>query len=624
MPLPADLLTPIPGANPAGVYLAYDSADDTYARIQQARREEVVGSLDGPARPADQGEVIRLAAGALAARTKDLQLAAWLAEALLKRDGFAGLREGLGVLLALVERFWDVVYPEPEDGDLELRTAPLGMIATGLLAAVRLAPLTPSGYGFLKYAESRDVGYEADADDDEDRRARRAARLADGQLAAEDFDRAVSAAPMAFYEQLVADLGACLGAVDALERAAADRAGDAAPSFGRLRDALGEVALAARALCVRRRAQEPGAAPADAPAPPAPETGGARAVPMPNVQALDGAPSGAAPTAPAPVAAPAITAPAIPGGPEGQLVAAAHALRRARPHDPAPYLALRGLRWGELRAGVPDGGPFGSPAAAPAPTLLEAPPTAVRAHLKTLALAERWAELLDAAEQVMGAAHGRGWLDLQRHVLAACAGLGTDYDAVAHAVRGALGALLADFPGLPGAALMDDTPAAGAETRRWLAAVGLAPASDGATSNGLAPADEGAADDAPAAYTRALAAARGGRPERGVALLADALARERSPRGRYLRKTEIAAVMVEAGLDAAATPILEELIELAEAHKLEAWEAGDVVARPIVLLCRCLDRAGGDADARRALYLRACRLDPLEALTLPGGATAGA
>jgi hypothetical protein len=35
------------------------------------------------------------------------------------------------------------------------------------------------------------------------------------------------------------------------------------------------------------------------------------------------------------------------------------------------------------------------------------------------------------------------------------------------------------------------------------------------------------------------------------------------------------------------------------------------------LLCRVIDKAGGAPDAQRAaLYLRVCRLDPLQALAL--------
>ena len=104
----------------------------------------------------------------------------------------------------------------------------------------------------------------------------------------------------------------------------------------------------------------------------------------------------------------------------------------------------------------------------PDPRLLAAPPTADRVRLKTLALDEKWGPLLEAAEEVMATEYGRGWLDLQRYVAAACTALGPDYDAVRAAVAGTLRALLHDLPALPSLTLMDDTPTANAETRAWL------------------------------------------------------------------------------------------------------------------------------------------------------------
>ena len=78
-----------------------------------------------------------------------------------------------------------------------------------------------------------------------------------------------------------------------------------------------------------------------------------------------------------------------------------------------------------------------------------------------------------------------------------------------------------------------------------------------------------------------------------------------------------AQIMVDSGLEAIALPILKELLEQIEAHKLEEWEAGDAVARPMGLLYRCLDKLGGDADMKDNLYKQICRLDPVQALALP-------
>ena len=60
--------------------------------------------------------------------------------------------------------------------------------------------------------------------------------------------------------------------------------------------------------------------------------------------------------------------------------------------------------------------------------MLEAPPTEIRQQIKRLALAEKWKELLEAAEAVMALPCSRAWLDLQRFVVEACVALGRNYD----------------------------------------------------------------------------------------------------------------------------------------------------------------------------------------------------
>ncbi|PYT16356.1 MAG: type VI secretion system protein TssA, partial [Acidobacteria bacterium] len=125
MPLRDDLLNPIEGENPSGANLRYAPVFD---KIKDARREEgegPLGELPRDRKTADFKTVVKLAGETLATKTKDLQLGAWLTEAMLHQEGFSGLGQGLELLRGLVENFWDTLYPEMEDGDLELRAAPL-------------------------------------------------------------------------------------------------------------------------------------------------------------------------------------------------------------------------------------------------------------------------------------------------------------------------------------------------------------------------------------------------------------------------------------------------------------------------------------------------------------------
>ena len=112
---------------------------------------------------------------------------------------------------------------------------------------------------------------------------------------------------------------------------------------------------------------------------------------------------------------------------------------------------------------------------------------------------------------------------------------------------------------------------------------------------------------------------RAGRPQKGIELLMREADQEQSPRARFLRRSEAAAIMVDATLEGVALPILKELLEQIDDHKLEAWETGEVVARPLGLLYRCVEKLGGDAEMKDTLYRRICRLDPMQAIAFPAG-----
>jgi hypothetical protein len=113
----------------------------------------------------------------------------------------------------------------------------------------------------------------------------------------------------------------------------------------------------------------------------------------------------------------------------------------------------------------------------------------------------------------------------------------------------------------------------------------------------------------------ASAEVRAGRPARAGEMLMAAASRGRSRRDRFIRRTSVARIMVEAGLFPVAIPMLEQLLAEIDEFKLEDWEAGAVVATPMSLLWRCYDRTD-QHDAREPLYLRICQLDPVQAIAL--------
>ncbi len=594
MPLPEGLLNPIPGDNPSGKTLRYDAV---YDKIREARREEDLlpqGEWSREVKKADFPLVIKLASEALATKSKDLQLAAWLTEAVMFRDHIAGLREGLDLLRGFMETFWDTLYPEIDDGDLEFRAGPLGWVGSKLDAGVRRLPLTKSKLDFFKYQESRRVGYEADAASEE-KAAARATAIAEKKCTAEEFDEAVRATGDAYYEKLAGNLTAALESLQSLETLSDEKFGREAPSYGSLRTALEELQDFVRQY--HKPAEEVAEEPAEAPAEDAVEESAAAA-----------ASGSSAAKKKSVTAEPADREDAV-----QRLAVVAHFLRHESPVNPVPYLLLRALRWGELRAA----------GATLNPALLEAPPTEKRTLIKKMSMEGDWAGVLENSEQAMSLPCGRGWLDLQRYAVRACESLGSDYEPVAAGIRSGLKALLGDYPDLLNSSLMDDTPAANAETQTWLKEsilpappappeqefipAAMSQGSASGSSNGEKTAD---------VIELAMAAARSGKVQEAIGILTREMNNERTGRGRFQRHIQLANIFLATKHEAIAYPILVELAEEIERRKLEEWEEASIVAQPLALLYRCADKLGRDDAEKEKIYQKLCRLDPGQALAL--------
>jgi type VI secretion system protein ImpA len=596
MPLPEGLLNPIPGDNPSGKTLRYDPV---YDKIREARREEDVlpqGEWSREVKKADFPLVIKLATEALSTKSKDLQLAAWLTEAIMFRDHIAGLREGLDFLRGLMETFWDTLYPEIDDGDLEFRAGPLAWVGSKLDGGVRRLPLTKSKLDYFKYQESRQVGYEADAVS-EGKAAARATAIAEKKCTAEEFDEAVKATGDAYYEKLAGNLVAALESVQSLETLSDEKFGREAPSFTNLRTALEELQDFVKQY--HKPAEEVAEETVEAPAEETTEESAAAAA------------SGAsAPKKKSVTAEPADREDAL-----QRLAIVAHFLRHESPVNPVPYLLLRALRWGEVRAA----------GATLNVALLEAPPTEKRTLIKKMSMEGDWAGVLENSEQAMSLPCGRGWIDLQRYAVRACESLGSEYEPVAAGIRSALKALLADYPDLLSSSLMDDTPAANLETQTWLKeSVLLPPIPPAPSEPEFAPAamssstasENANGEKAPDVIELAMKAARAGKVQEAIGMLTREMNNERTGRGRFQRHIQLANVFLATKHEAIAYPILVELAEEIERRKLEEWEEAGIVAQPLALLYRCAEKLGRDDAERDKIYQKLCRLDPGQALAL--------
>lgn len=604
MPLREDILTPIPGDNPSGIDLRYDNKLLVHDKIKEARRQDddlAQGDWQAERKIANFPLVVKLAQETLATTSKDLQVAAWLTEALLNTEKFAGLRQGLDLTFKLLTEFWDTIYPVLEEDDKELRARPLNWLGTQLDLPIRNIPITNAGYSWIIYKDSRLVGYDDASRSDKDKKAREAA-IAGGKISADVFDKSFNETPKAFYAQAEQDLDASLAIVKELETFCDERLGDDSPAFGKLKNALTEVRQTIHQLLEKKREKEPD------PVDEAPAEATADSAEGATAEGAEGAPATTVSFAVSMTAEPADRRQAV-----GSILAAAQFLRKREPLSPAPYLLLRGLRWGELRAAGPLAGN----------NILEAPPTELRQQIKRLAIAKRWTELLEAGEQAMAQPGSRAWLDLQRLSVTACNALGPDYEPIAKAIQSELRALLNDLPDLLDATLLDDTPAANPETKAWLHAlaepVALPPTEETETPeaapipvNGIPTWLKSATD----AYSLAKDALAAGQEEKAFAIMRAEIARQRSGRRRFRRTMQMVELAVTAGKDALAQPLLEDISAMIENHKLDAWEDPEQVASDLIRLMRHSKKIQGNAGEKQKLFERICRLDPVQALNV--------
>ena len=589
MPLRDDLLNPIPGANPGGESLRYAPVFDKIKEARRADDDAPQGEWNFERKTADYPLVIKLAGEALATKSKDLQVAAWLTEAILRKEGFQGLKAGLELIKGLIDNFWDTLYPELDDGDAEMRAAPLEWLGTRMEPALRSVPLTSKGANWFQFKESRVVGYEAAADTDAKVEARSAA-IAEGNMSGEEWDGAVAATPKAFYAGMEETLDGILEITESLGAIGEEKFGDVAPSFGPMRTTVEEIRHTVHGLLQKKREVEP-------------DEGVEGAVSVEEEPATEEeTPATRSPALPRPRAATLAAEPTDQDDAFQRVKAVAAYLRRNDPSSPLPYLLLRGLRWGELRAAGTDVDA----------NLLEAPPTGTRQALKKAANDSDWAQVLELGEAAMGLPCGRGWLDLQRYVFRAANELG--YYQLASAIRAEVNGLLADYPALRQAALLDDTPAANPETQAWLDEIAAARAEAAYAPPAMEEDGRPEAVETVDANDLALQAARSGRTQEAIEILSREAMAEKSGRGRFQRRLQLAQLCMSIGYERISHPILEQLATEIDSRGLEGWEAASTVAQPLALLYRCLEKLDTAPEMKQKVYDRICRLDPLQAL----------
>ncbi|MES2153139.1 MAG: type VI secretion system protein TssA [Pseudomonadota bacterium] len=215
------LLAPLNEQQPCGADLAFSPE---YDAIAQARLSDdpalAQGAWVAVLRQADWQLVASRCAELIETRSKDLQLAAWLAEASAKTAGLRALGDSLLLVAALCERYWEQLHPLPDEDGFEQRIGKLCWIAARAPRLVQEVALTEgAGTAFSM------LDFEA---------ARSRASAGGGP----DLDAARRNSSRAFYETLLADGAHCLAAFGALEKVIDERLGADGPGFTKARATL--------------------------------------------------------------------------------------------------------------------------------------------------------------------------------------------------------------------------------------------------------------------------------------------------------------------------------------------------------------------------------------------------
>lgn len=260
----AALLKPISGENPSGEYMRYSGI---YDEISEARREDEdldQGDWQVELKVADHKKVIELADATLRTETKDLQIAAWFAEALVMEHGFAGLRDSLKLLSGLQKNFWETIFPEIDEGDEEGRANALAWMDKETAFAIKKAPISQGeGYGFLDYEDSKrfDIPDNIDSLGSEDQQKYRdleAQAEKGNRTTRSKWEKAVASSKRAFYEELDVAIEECLAAYAELNKAAEEHFDpNQVPSLNTLKKSLDEIQSQTNKLLEQKRKEEP-------------------------------------------------------------------------------------------------------------------------------------------------------------------------------------------------------------------------------------------------------------------------------------------------------------------------------------------------------------------------------
>jgi type VI secretion system protein ImpA len=242
------------GADPRENY----APQSLYFRLRDARSEaraaerQTDAAPDGAGvPPADWAPVVQLGTELLATEAKDLEVAAWCGEALLRTDGLPGLTAALVLMRGLVEDYWDSLHPIPDEEGMARRVAPIaglngeggeGTLAQPLRKLILFERRDGTPLALWQYQQSAELAAVGDT-------ARREQRIASGVVPFDQVEAEAQTTGRSSLAELRRAAAVAFDAWQALGVALDERAGAEAPSMGRIRDLLRDIVAICDRFC---------------------------------------------------------------------------------------------------------------------------------------------------------------------------------------------------------------------------------------------------------------------------------------------------------------------------------------------------------------------------------------
>lgn len=330
------LLHPISDESPSGESLRYSGIYDQIVEARRADDNLNQGAWQTELKVADYHRVIELAEPALTSQTKDLQIAVWFSESLIRIHGFPGLRDSLKLITGLQENFWETLHPEIDEGDMEGRANAISWFETACGDSAKIAKYTGGQrYGYADWQDSQifDIPENIESMSTEEQAKVAALKVQvekEGRVTAEMWKKEIAATRRLAVEQANFTIEECWEAFKELNRVIEEKYDlKQAPGTSKFRKTLEDIHTQVKKLLEEKRLEEPD---------PEPE----EEVEGESAQSGDGTAAGAK--------GGGNLAGSIQNRKDAlkRLAEIADFFQKTEPHSPVSYLVQRAVKWGNM------------------------------------------------------------------------------------------------------------------------------------------------------------------------------------------------------------------------------------------------------------------------------------